>query len=81
MEALTQTIRFELWLILCGLALVVVYKLLTGRINMTGLLDDTETGTISPGRVQLILFILIGAGSYLSVTAATAADRYSPAIS
>lgn len=39
MEALTQTIRFELWLILGGLAVVIAYKMLTGRINMAGLLD------------------------------------------
>ena len=39
MEALTTVIRFELWLILGGLALVIAYKLLTGRINMTWLLD------------------------------------------
>ena len=40
METLTQIIRFELWLILGGLAVVIAYKLLNGGINMTGLLDD-----------------------------------------
>ncbi len=51
MEALTQTIRFELWLILGGPALVGAYKMLTGRIKMDGLLDDKTAGGLSPGRV------------------------------
>lgn len=40
MQHLIPIVRLELALILGGLALVVVYKMLTGTINMRGLLDD-----------------------------------------
>ncbi len=69
MEQLVSIIRFEVWLILGSLALVVAYKMLSERINMRGLLEDQMTGGLSPGRVQLLLFTLIGAGSYLGLTA------------
>jgi len=74
MEALTATIRFVIWLLLGGLALVVAYKMLSGRINMKGLLEDKMSGELSPGRLQLLLFTLIGAGSYLGMTAAISGE-------
>ena len=74
METLVKFAQFEIWFLLGGLALVVAYKMLTGKINTTGLLKDKETGAISPGRVQLLLFTLMGAGSYLGMTATLAAE-------
>ena len=65
MQQLVPIVRLELALILGGLALVVVYKMLTGRINMIGLLDDKKTRALSPERVQLLIFTVMGAGYYL----------------
>lgn len=68
METLAIFVQLEIWLILGGLALVVAYKMLTGRINMRGLLDDKAAGGLSPGRVQLLVLTLAGAGYYLLLT-------------
>lgn len=65
MQQLIPIVRLELTLILGGLALVVGYKMLTGRINMSGLLDDKKTHALSPERVQLLIFTVLGAGYYL----------------
>lgn len=68
MEQLIPIIRFEVWLLLGGLALIVAYKMLTGGINMEGLLDDKkdkQTAGFSPARVQLLILTLLGAGYYL----------------
>ena len=54
MEQLIPLIRFEVWLILGGLALIVGYQMLTGKINTTGLLHDKkdkQTADFSPARV------------------------------
>ena len=80
MEVLTQIIRFELWLILGGLALVVAYKLLTGGINMTGLLDDKVSREPSPGRVQLLVFTVTGASYYLLLAVDQAASGSLPPV-
>ncbi len=65
MQHLVPIVRLELALILGGLALIVAYKLLTGAINMRGLLVDKKTRALSPGRVQLLVFTVMGAGYYL----------------
>ena len=65
MNYLIPLIRFELWLLLGGLVIVVAYKMLTGGINMRGLLDDKVSGALSPERVQLLVFTVLGAGYYL----------------
>ncbi len=49
-----------------GGALVVGYKMITGRMNMDGLLLDKETKLLSPGRIQLLIFTIIFAMYYLS---------------
>ena len=69
MEQLIPLIRFEIWFFLAILALLVGYQMLTGRINTAGLLQDKEHKDLSPVRVQLLLFTLIGAGSYLALAA------------
>ena len=50
MQQLIPIVRLELSLILGGLALVIAYKMLTGAINICGLLDDKTSGGLSPGR-------------------------------
>jgi hypothetical protein len=65
MQQLIPIVRLELTFILGLLALVVVYKILTGAINMRGLLDDKKTHALSPERVQLLVFTVMGAGYYL----------------
>lgn len=69
MEALIEIVRFGAWFFLGSLALLVVYKMLTQRINTAGLLQDKEHKDLSPVRVQLLLFTLIGAGAYLALAA------------
>lgn len=39
--------------------------MLTGAINMRGLLDDKVSRGLSPGRVQLLISTVMGAGYYL----------------
>ena len=80
MNLLIPLIRFELWLLIGGLALVVTYKMLTGGINMSGLLDDKATRALSPERVQLLVFTVIGAGYYLLLAMETASSARLPDI-
>ena len=69
MEQLAAFIKYEAWLLLGGLAFVVGYRLLSGPINTAGLLrDKSAANDLSPVRVQLLLFTLLGAGSYLALT-------------
>ncbi len=57
---------FEIWFFLIGMALIVVWQLLTGRINLTGLLyEESATGTYSPARVQLLVTTVATAMYYL----------------
>jgi hypothetical protein len=53
--------------LVAGFAAVVLWKLLTGAISLTGLLDSFEGGkrSSSPARMQLLLFTLVSAGQYL----------------
>ncbi len=51
-------------LFMSALLLVVAFKLLGGQINTRGLLEDKETGTFSPGRLQLLIVTLGGATFY-----------------
>ncbi len=71
METLVKFAQFEIWFLLGGLALLVGYQMLTGKINTTGLLHDKkdkQTAGFSPARVQLLMFTLFGAGYYLLLT-------------
>jgi hypothetical protein len=63
---LINFILLELWIALGSLAAVVAYRLLTGRINIRGLLNDKSTGKIDPGRVQLLVTTLMVAAAYLA---------------
>lgn len=65
MQHLVPIVRLELALILGGLALVIAYNMLTGGINLRGLLNDKVTHRLGPERVQLLVFTVMGAGYYL----------------
>lgn len=47
-----------------ALLVIITFKLLAGQINVRGLLSDKETGTFSPGRLQLLMATLSGAAFY-----------------
>ena len=61
MDTLADFVRLETWLLLGGLAALVAYQMLTGRINMRAMLSDNWTDGFSPGRLQLLLLTLAGA--------------------
>ncbi len=66
MEILRQIVRLEIWLWLGGLIGVVVYQMLTGRINTRGLFSAKDgSSNMSPGRLQLLAFTLAGAALFL----------------
>jgi hypothetical protein len=69
MDWLAMVFLWEATIILVALATLVVYKGITGRINLVGLLRDKETNQLSPGRVQLLVLTLVGAGTYLTQVA------------
>lgn len=56
-----------------ALAAIVGFKMLNGRINTRGLLQCKQEGGVSPVRVQLLLFTLVAAGSYLALVPAALA--------
>jgi hypothetical protein len=61
MKTLMAFTQYEIGIVLAVLAAVVVFQLLTGRINTRGLLSEktsTGIGPVSPARVQLLLFTL-----------------------
>jgi hypothetical protein len=67
MATLMMFARYEVGFLLAALLAVVVFQLLTGRINTRGLLSEKTkngVGAISPARVQLLLFTVAFA-SYL----------------
>jgi len=69
MPSLAQFVRFEIMLLLLGLAAVVLAQLLGGEINTKGLLygsDGQGNRGLSPGRVQLLVLTIAAAGQYLS---------------
>lgn len=64
----TRLIWFEVIVFLGGLAAIIAYRMLTGRINTHYLLYGTSKGGkkyLSPERVQLLLFTLGTAMFYL----------------
>jgi hypothetical protein len=58
-------LRLEIGFLLGGLLLVVIYQMLTGKINLNGLLTEGRTREISPARVQLLVLTLAGALFYI----------------
>ena len=71
MTALQIFAKYEIGFLITALAAVVAYQLLTGRINMRGLLHEktaTGLGGVSAARVQLLLFTFAMAVYVLSHT-------------
>ena len=54
-------------LFMSALLLIITFKLLSGQINTRGLLEDKETGTFSPGRLQLLIVTLGGVSFYFLI--------------
>ena len=67
MEALSTCLKLEVWFLLAGLALIVVYQILTGKINTDKMLfDKSPDGGFSPGRVQLLVLTITSAFYYIN---------------
>jgi len=61
MTTLITFATYEIGIVVCALAAVVVFQFLTGRINTRGLLSEKTKaglGPVSAARVQLLLFTL-----------------------
>jgi hypothetical protein len=74
-DSLVKIVRWEILSFLVALAATVVFQLLTGRINMNGLLRvklGESRGNLSPPRVQLLLATLGAAMYYVLATLETA---------
>ena len=68
---LAYFLHIELWVFLFSLLSLLIYKMMMGRVNTTGLLLDKTTGEFSPARLQLLLVTLSGSVAYLFPTDAT----------
>jgi hypothetical protein len=69
MTLLFTIVRYEFGILLAAFAAILVYKCLTGGIDMRGLLcEKTKTGVgpVSASRVQLLLMTMAMAGYILS---------------
>jgi hypothetical protein len=80
MQTLASFVRMELQVLLLALAFVVAFQLLTGKINLDGLLHDkvgTALGGFSPARLQLLLTTLAGA-FYFAAQIATSLHNATP---
>ena len=87
MSLLFKLVRWEIIVLLGGLAAVVALRLLTGDINTRYLLYGTMTGRkknegryFSPERVQLLAFTVGAALYYLTQVMASASSGKFPAI-
>jgi hypothetical protein len=58
--------------IIYGLAVAIVFQLLTRRINLSGLLRQKDgSGEISPERIQLLLATIAGSARFIGSVATT----------
>ena len=83
MELLLQVVRWEVAVFLLGLAGIVAFQLMTGRINTRKLLSTKQGGSkgaVSPERVQLLLMTLGTAGYYVMQASAAATSGHLPAV-
>jgi hypothetical protein len=55
MNTMFTVMRYEMFFLFGALAFIVGYRLLTGRINTKGLLQDKVTKEFSPGRLQMLI--------------------------
>jgi hypothetical protein len=63
--ALLHLVRLEMLTLLWGLAAVVFYQIITGRIALDGLLSDGRN-PLSPPRIQMMVINLVVLATYLS---------------
>ena len=64
--AASRILELEASIFAYGLAVIVIWKLLTGAINLRGLLmDKFRPSQISPARVQLLISTIVLAIQYL----------------
>jgi hypothetical protein len=70
--SITRILHLELLGFLYALAAVVLFRMLTGRINITGLLTQKDrSNQTSPERVQLLLATIAASAQYLGEVART----------
>ncbi|PYP86671.1 MAG: hypothetical protein DMG65_18455 [Candidatus Angelobacter sp. Gp1-AA117] len=68
MQQLVILARWEVYLLIGGLFAIILYKILSGSIDLNGLLTgDSRDGSefFSPGRAQMLAFTSITAFNYL----------------
>lgn len=64
--SIVRVLHFEVVGFLYALAAVVLYQMLTGGINLSGLLTQKDgTSQTSPERIQLLLATIAASASYL----------------
>ena len=67
---IARILHFEVLGFLYALGAVVIYQMLTGRINVSGLLTKKDqSNQTSPERIQLLLATLAASASYLGEVA------------
>ena len=84
MPIVAQATQYTVFGFLAALAAIIGVRLVTGSINTGGLLHSkSPTGqeTISPARVQLLLFTLATAGTYLGQAVAARGTLRMPDVS
>ncbi len=67
---ITRILHLELLGFLYGLAAIVAFQMLTGRINLKGLFQQKDgSAQTSPERIQLLLATIAAAANYLGEVA------------
>ncbi|MBI3365148.1 MAG: hypothetical protein HY033_09600 [Ignavibacteriae bacterium] len=70
MATLSIFVRYEICFFLVALAGIIGYRMLTGKINLQGLLDTKDgSGQYSSARLQLLLSTLTGACYFIAAVA------------
>lgn len=65
-DFLAKFIHIEIWLILVSFAFLLLIRMITGQINLFGLITDKRSGGISVSRLQLLILTLASAGILFS---------------
>lgn len=68
MSQLLIFLKYELFILLASFILIVFYQILTGKINLSGLLYDKKTKVLSPARIQKLVFSVIIGLYYIFLT-------------
>jgi len=84
MQQLVNIARWEVYLLVGGLFAIILYKIISGSIDLDGLVTgDRRDGSefFSPGRLQLLVFTLVTAMNYLMQVARSPSLQALPTIS